>query len=69
MEWCGLRGWVEGDESVIINLFQRTHSLHTHDRIVANGWVSKWTGLPYGRSGDKLRRKAATKRVGMATIR
>lgn len=38
-------------------------------KIKLQGWKSKHTGLPYGRSGDKLVRKAMTRRVGLATIR
>lgn len=41
----------------------------TIHKMQCEGWEDRFTGLPFGRSGDKLVRKAMTRRVGIATIR
>ena len=45
------------------------HDASTPHKLESEGWKDKFTGLPFGRSGDKLVRKAMTRRVGIATIR
>ena len=70
---CGQRpshGHVFGTPATVNSPWPRAnHNASVQHKMECEGWEDKFTGLPFGRSGDKLVRKAMTRRVGIATIR